>query len=196
MLAGNTGRHERRDASRGAGNNLDRHIRLARCLNQSLAGDQHTLGIPASHGRRGSPPPAGGRPGRRRDLQSRSRRNERAAWRCLGASATLRSHACPRSRWHWRRQMPRRRAEDKSPRVTHGRTDHIKFARAGAVLRHINLFNHAALERAECRAGVPCCNTLLGLPRLEEPTGSRRKRCQLVGDEHALVGIAALGRNR
>lgn len=41
MLAGNTGRYERRDASRGAGNNLDRHIRLARRLNQRLAGIGH-----------------------------------------------------------------------------------------------------------------------------------------------------------
>ena len=42
MLAGNAGRNKRRDASRGAGNNLDRHIRLARRLNQSLAGIRHT----------------------------------------------------------------------------------------------------------------------------------------------------------
>ena len=42
MLAGNTGRYERRDASRGAGNNLDRHVHLARRLNQSLAGIRHT----------------------------------------------------------------------------------------------------------------------------------------------------------
>ena len=41
MLAGNTGRYECRDASRGAGNNFDRHIRLARRLDQRLAGIGH-----------------------------------------------------------------------------------------------------------------------------------------------------------
>ena len=42
MLAGNTGRYERRDASRGAGNNFDRHIRLTCRLDQRLAGIRHT----------------------------------------------------------------------------------------------------------------------------------------------------------
>ena len=42
MLAGNAGRDERRDASRGTGNNFDGHIGLTRCFDQRLAGIGHT----------------------------------------------------------------------------------------------------------------------------------------------------------
>ena len=42
MLAGNAGRNECRDASRGSGNNFDRHIGLTCCLDQRLAGIGHT----------------------------------------------------------------------------------------------------------------------------------------------------------
>lgn len=42
LLAGNAGRNERRDASRGPGDNFDGHIGLARCLDQRLAGIGHT----------------------------------------------------------------------------------------------------------------------------------------------------------
>jgi len=42
MLAGNAGRNERRDASRGPGDNFDGHIGLTRCLDQRLAGVGHT----------------------------------------------------------------------------------------------------------------------------------------------------------
>lgn len=38
MLTGNAGRNERRDASRGPGDNFDGHISLARRLDQRLAG--------------------------------------------------------------------------------------------------------------------------------------------------------------
>ena len=42
MLAGNARRNERRDASRGPGNNFDGHIGLTRRLDQRLAGIGHT----------------------------------------------------------------------------------------------------------------------------------------------------------
>ena len=42
MLAGNAGRDERRDASRGTGNNFDGHIGLTRRFDQRLAGIGHT----------------------------------------------------------------------------------------------------------------------------------------------------------
>ena len=41
MLAGNAGRNERCDASRGPGNNFDGHIGLTRRLDQRLAGIGH-----------------------------------------------------------------------------------------------------------------------------------------------------------
>ena len=41
MFAGNAGRNERRDASRGPGNNFDGHIGLTRRLDQRLAGIGH-----------------------------------------------------------------------------------------------------------------------------------------------------------
>ena len=41
MLAGNAGRNERRDASRGPGDNFDGHIGLTCCLDQRLTGIGH-----------------------------------------------------------------------------------------------------------------------------------------------------------